>query len=97
MITSLGFFQAQDVECYQCSCGLASELPQTGHTLSFVLTNGMSLHLGHLIGWTLTRLISMFSERIDWPSILRRRLLSLGFFYNASVFEIFLVGIYSSR
>ena len=40
------------------------ELPQTGHTFSVGLTIGVSLHLGHLTGWSLTRLISSGSREV---------------------------------
>ena len=59
MITLLVFNLAQDVEGCQCFSDLGSELPQTGHTFSVGLTIGVSLHLGHLTGWSLTRLISV--------------------------------------
>jgi F0F1-type ATP synthase assembly protein I len=35
-----------------------SLLPQTGHTFSLGLIIRSALHLGHLTGWSLTRLIS---------------------------------------
>jgi len=59
----LEFNLAQDIVAFQRFTGFGNALPQTGHTFSDGLTITVSLHLGHLIGWTLTRLISMFSEK----------------------------------
>jgi len=43
---------------------MVNELPQAGHTLSDCLTITVSLHLRHLLGWTLTRLISLGSRLV---------------------------------
>ena len=56
--TPLEFTLAQDVGVSQRFSGLGNEPPQTGHTFSVGLTNGVSLHLGHLTAWSFTRLIS---------------------------------------
>jgi hypothetical protein len=58
MHTRLVFTPAQDVWFIQRSAGFGRELPQTGHTFSVGLTIRLALHLGHLAGCTLTRLIS---------------------------------------
>jgi len=63
--TLLNFNLAQDIVVSQLFAGRGNALPQTGHTLFSRLTITVSLHLGHLTGWTFTRLISMpFEKRI---------------------------------
>ena len=57
--TLLEFDLAQDVDYGQRCPGLGSEPPQTGHTFSVGLIIKLALHLGHLTGWSLTRLISI--------------------------------------
>jgi hypothetical protein len=56
--TRLEFNLAQDVDYGQRFPGLGSESPQTGHTFAVSLIIKLALHLGHLTGWSLTRLIS---------------------------------------
>ena len=60
----LQFTVAQDIVVFQCFMGFANELPQTGQTSSSGLTITVSLHLGHLTGWTLIQLISMGLARL---------------------------------
>jgi len=55
---------AQDVEGCQRFSGFGNELPQTGHTFSDGWTMRSALHLGHLTGWSLTRLISSGSRLV---------------------------------
>ena len=64
MITLLEFNLVQDIWFFQRFSGLGNEHPQTGHTLSSGLTITVSLHLGHLTGWTFTRLISLGSRLV---------------------------------
>ena len=59
MITWFIFALAQDIVVFQLFAVLTNELPQTGHTISLGFTITVSLHLGQLMGWTLTRLISI--------------------------------------
>ena len=42
----------------------ASTLPKTGHTFSVGLIISSALHLGHLTGWSSTRLISSGSRLV---------------------------------
>jgi hypothetical protein len=60
--TLLEFNLEQDIVVSQRFGGLSNALPQTGHTLWSGLTIKFSLHLGHLRGWTLTRLTSVGSR-----------------------------------
>ena len=53
---------AQNIVGFQRFTGLGNELPQTGQTLSSGLSITVSLHLGHLTLWSLTRLISSGSK-----------------------------------
>jgi len=53
------FNLTQDIVVFQRFSGLDKAFPQTRQTLSDGLTIGVSLHLGHLTGWTFTRLISL--------------------------------------
>jgi len=57
--THLEFNPAQYVEGCQRFAGFGSEPPQTGHTFSVGLIIRLALHLEHLTGWSLTRLISI--------------------------------------
>ena len=57
--TRLKFTLAQDIVVLQRFAGLGSELRQTGHTFSVDLITRLALHLEHLTGWSLTRLISI--------------------------------------
>ena len=57
--TSLRRSLAQDVAVLQCFAGFGNDPPQIGDTSSSGLTKGVSLHMGHLTGWTVTRLISL--------------------------------------
>jgi hypothetical protein len=56
--TLLKFNLPQDVVVFQRFSGLGNDPSQAGHTLSSSFTLTVSLHLGHLTGWSLTRLIS---------------------------------------
>ncbi len=60
--TGLEFNPVQDIESCQRFSGLGSEPPQTGHTFSVGLIIRLALHLEHLTGWSLTRLISSGSR-----------------------------------
>jgi len=64
--TLLDFNLTQDIVAFQRFTGLGNELPQTGHTLSDGFTNTVSLHLGHLTGWTFTRLIWSRLRLVIW-------------------------------
>ena len=55
---------AQDLVVFQRFSGLVNAFPQTGHSLFFGLTITVSLHFGHLTGWTLTLLISLGSRLV---------------------------------
>jgi hypothetical protein len=67
----LEFTLAQDIVYCQRFPGLGSEPPQTGHTFSVSFIIRSALHLEHLTGWSLTRLISMFSDkRKEWTDTL---------------------------
>jgi hypothetical protein len=57
--TLLKFNLAQDVVVCPRFSGLGNDPSQAGHTLSSSFTLTVSLHLGHLTGWSLTRLISV--------------------------------------
>ena len=48
-----------DMVLFQRFGGFGSDPSQAGHTLSSSFTLTVSLHLGHLTGWSLTRLISI--------------------------------------
>jgi len=62
--TLLEFNLTQHIDWFERSGGFSNSLPQTGHTFSDGLTITVSLHLGHLTGWTLTRLISSGSRLV---------------------------------
>ena len=57
--TRLEFALAQDVGVCQRFSGLGNEPPHTGHTFSVGLIIRLALHLEHLTGWSLIRLISL--------------------------------------
>jgi len=62
------------MEVCQRLAGMDNELPYTGHTLSDGSTITVSLQLGHLMGWTFTRLISSGSiEMTNWLVFSPRR------------------------
>ena len=58
MHTLLVLTAAQNIGVFQRFGGFSNVLGQTGPTFSSGLTIRVSLHLGHLIGVTFTRLIS---------------------------------------
>jgi hypothetical protein len=62
--TLLEFDRTQDVGASQRFSGLGNEPLQTGHTFSVGLIIRLALHLGHLTGWSLTRLISSGSRLV---------------------------------
>lgn len=62
--TPLEFTLTQDWGLSQRCYDLVSELPQTGHPLSSGLAIAVSLHFGHLTGWTFTCLISLGSSNV---------------------------------
>jgi hypothetical protein len=62
--TLLKFNRTQDVGASQRFSGLGNEPLQTGHTFSVGLIIRLALHLGHLTGWSLTRLISSGSRLV---------------------------------
>jgi hypothetical protein len=62
--TRLEFALAQDVGVCQRFSGLGNEPPHTGHTFSVGLIIRLALHLEHLTGWSLTRLISSGSRLV---------------------------------
>ena len=62
--TSLEFARAQDVGVSQRFSGLGNALPQTGHIFSVGLIIRLALHLEHLTGLSLTRLISSGSRLV---------------------------------
>jgi len=64
--TLLEITLAQDVEGCQRFIGFGNKPPQTGHTFSVGLIIRLALHLGHLTGWSLTRLISAGSRLVTW-------------------------------
>jgi len=55
--TQVEFTLAQDMVVLQCFISFGSASPQTGHTFSVGLIIRLAWHLGHLTGWSLTRLI----------------------------------------
>jgi hypothetical protein len=80
--TFLKFNLAQDMVVFQRFSGLGKGLLQRGHAFSECLTITVSLHLGHLTGWTFTRLISSGSRLVIGP--LRVRRFSLWWFETGS-------------
>lgn len=74
MHTCLKFNLAQNMDVFQRLAGMDNELPYTGHTLSDGSTITVRLQLGHLMGWTFTRLISSGSiEMTNWLIFSPRR------------------------
>jgi len=73
--TSLYFTAAQDIAVFQRFLGLGNNPPQKGHIFSDGLTIAVSLHLGHLTGWTFTCLILSYSKLVI--GLLRVRKFSL--------------------
>ena len=63
--TLLEFDLVQDVDICQRFTGFGNAPPQTGHTFSDGWTMRSALHLGHLTGWTFTRLISSGSRLVN--------------------------------
>ena len=62
--TPMEFTLAQNVEVSQRFSGFGSLPLQTGHTFSVGLIIKLALHLGHLTGWSLARLISSGSRLV---------------------------------
>ncbi len=62
--TLLIFTAAQNIVDSQRFTGFGNALPQTGHTFSVGFIIRLALRLGHLTGWSLTRLISSGSRLV---------------------------------